>query len=818
MPHRFPPRSIVFVCAAFTLGACADDSGDRVQLYRARPHAPSYSEASVAALEHLGPTIVDHGIAFEVYSANASRMSLLVFSDPDAPLPTRQFDMTRFGDAWSVHVEGLGVGTTYGYVAWGPNWPFVDTWTPGTIDGFLADVDAAGNRFNPNKLLSDPYAKALHRDHDWSRGSLASGPARAQSTWAAASKSVVVDTADDYAWSANEAAWLLRRADPTAAGNGWHEQIVYEVHLKGFTADAASAVDHPGTYRGLAEKAAYFSDLGITAVELMPIFEKPLDGGYWGYHTLNWFAPEVSYAADPEPWKIGAEFKGMVDALHQEGIEVWLDVVYNHSGEGGLWREKLQTDDVNVDPVTSSDLGNFDPKEVAGLYSMRGLDNQAYYALTDDKQTYWQATGVGNQMRNNHRPFRKLTLDSLRYWVETYHIDGFRFDLAPALGATDLDYEKWDDPANTILQDIIDDPVLQSRNTRIVAEPWATAGDYTYKAGAFPAASEADALGVGARGWYEWNGHFRDWWRAFMNDDGWVLNTREGEADGGFLMTACETLYGANGRRPYHSLNFVSVHDGMTMYDVFTYPQKKNGCGPLNPICCDDPLSVWCDLDSGENNNRSRDWGGDANGEAMKRQLMRNLFVAMMISHGTPMLFGGDEWMRTQLGNNNAYSTRADNAANWFQWGTWQASDDRRRMHDFVRQLTRFRRAHLGKLAPISYTTRAPFAWKSPAGTMPPDWGSRQLMIHYTDETGGPQLMVLINMARADATFTLPTGTEWARLVDTQRWFDSPEYRAESGAPGRTSANIAVTPPPVVSGEYVVKDSSIVILEDVSRK
>jgi isoamylase len=812
-------RTIAAACFALLLAACANDPGDRVRLYFARTHAPSLAPEAIAALDHLGPKLVDRGVSFTVYSERATRLEVLLFDDPDSEVPTRRFPMTRFGDVWSVHVEGLGRGQHYGLVAWGPNWPWVESWRPGLIDGFIADVDADGNRFNPNKLLIDPYARAVHRDHDWSRASLATGPARTQSTWGAAAKSVVTDSR--YAWSEQEAAWQARRRDPTAPGNGWHEQIVYEVHLKGLTADPASGVENPGTYRGVAEMADYLADLGVTAVEFLPIFEKPLDGGYWGYHSLSWFAPETSYAAAMQqgprtaqtPEAVIDEVKAMVDALHQRGIEVWIDVVYNHSGEGGLWREKLERDDFDVDPVTSSDLGNFEPKEVAGLYSLRGLDNQAYYALSADNQTYWYATGVGNQMRNNHKPFRRLTLDSLRYWAEELHIDGYRFDLAPALGAKDRDYQRWDEVSQTVLQDIIDDPVLQALNVRIVAEPWAAGADYAYSIGAFPAASAPPAPDTAALGWYEWNGRYRDWWRAFMNDDSWRLNSLEGDADGGFTMTGSDRYYRHNGRGPHHAVNFVTVHDGFTMYDVFTYDGKKNGCGPLNPVCCDDPLSVWCDLDSGENHNRSKDWGASEEGERMKRQLMRNLFVSLLISHGTPMLYGGDEWLRTQLGNNNAYSTRSDNPANWFAWGSWRAAPERWRMFDFVKHLIALRKAHGDKLAPSRYGFTHPFAWKSAANTEPPDWSSRHLMQHYYTEDGRGELLILINLERRDVTFTLPAGgRSWLRLVDTQRWFDGEPYLSESGRPANASANIWPAAGDVMTEPtYTVKDSSIAI-------
>ena len=788
------------------LGSCRTSSAPEPRLYRTSEKAPSLNAERIAALDHLGPTLVDGGANFGVYSEHATRLELLVFEDPEAALPTRRFPMTRFGDVWNVFVGGLGVGAFYGYVAFGPNWPYDPSFKPGTGIGFLADVDAAGNRFNPNKLLIDPYAKAVHRDHDWSRGSVASGPGRAESTWGAGAKSVIVDSR--YAWSDEEAAWRRLRASDEHPGHGWNDLVIYEVHLKGFTADAASGVDHPGTYRGFGEKAAYLKDLGINAVELLPIHEKPADGGYWGYMNLNFFAPENSYAATRNPREIVDEFKGMVDALHQQGVEVLVDVVYNHFGEGGLWRDKRELSGGTLDPVLGINLANVDSEEVAGLYSFRGLDNAAYYALSPDGRGYWNNTGVGQQARANHRPMRRLILDSLRWYVEELHVDGFRFDLAPILGEKDGDYNQWDDPANTVLQEIIDDPVLKSARTRIIAEPWSAGGSYGVRIGSFPASKTTPGLG-----WFEWNARFRDWWRAFLNDDAWRLSSLEADADAGFTMTGFDRYYRWNGRRPFHSVNFVTIHDGFTLYDLFSYDRKQNGCGPLNPACCDERFGAWCDAGSGEDHNRSRAWGTSEAAEATKRQLMRSALTALLVSHGTPMLLGGDEWMRTQLGNNNAYSSRADNAYNWFQWGAWLAKDERHRMHDFVRQLLRLRREHAYAFAPSDWGAGAHFTWKSPTGSTSVDWQSRALMQHYDDPSAGPELAILINMNRGPTTFSLPPGRSWRRLVDTQSWFDT---AGGLGPDARRSANASVEAPlTLTDATYVVRESSIVVLEAV---
>ncbi len=812
--------------------AAACGPTNTARLYHTEPKAPSLDAAAVERLDHLGPTIVDKGVNFGVYSERAERIELLLFDSDktESDRPTRQFAMQRFGNVWNLYVEGIGVGQHYGFIAFGPNWPYDSEWTPGSIKGFLKDVDDEGNRFNPNKLLWDPYGKAIHRDHDWSKGSIATGPKRTESTFAAASKSVVVKSR--YTWSDGEAAYRERRKLEDTPGHRWNDQVIYELHPKGFTASPASAVDHPGTYRGLGEKADYLKDLGITAVHLMPVHEKPPEGGYWGYNNLSYFIPENSYSFRKEQHEIIDEFKWMVDELHARDIEVILDVVYNHTGEGGFWRSRRE--DFNPDPSIEPQLVNVDPKEVVGLYNLRGFDNAAYYALAPNRSDYWNNTGVGNQARPNYGPMRRMIRDSLHYWVEELHVDGFRFDLATVLGEKDDLYFAWDEPKNTVLQDIADDPVLQQYNTRLIAEPWAAGGYDLRQSYNGPPSTPEDRCGNGfavsnpfnncggariglfpaatakpGTGWGEWNGRFRDWWRAFWNNDGWKLNSTE-VRDGGFFMTGSDAWYGWNGRRPYHSINFITVHDGFTMYDLVSYTNKQNGCGPLNPVCCTNPTSAWCEKVSGEDNNRSRNWGD----EAMKRQVMRNLYVAMMISHGTPLLYQGDEWQRTQLGNNNAYSFYADNEDNWLDWGTYQSSDERHRMHDFVKQAIRLRREHGYALSPLEYGKGAPFSWKSPQNTDTVNWGGKALMIHYWDATKGPELAILVNGENGQVDFTLPGGRTWKKLVDTQQYYDLPTTIQLAGKPPRVSNNAWLDAPETVPGStYGVPSRSVVILE-----
>ena len=279
----------------YFLLACASENYPR--LYHTEAKAPELSWENIQNMKHMGPTVVERGVNFSVYSANATRLELLLFNDPESNLPTQQFEIKQTEDEeiWNIYVEGIGVGQHYGYIAWGPNWEYDEEWVPGSTKGFSSDVDGYGNRFNPNKILFDPWGKAIHRDHDWFKGSVASGPKRAEVTYAAGSKTVIVES--DYEWSDHEAEYRQSRKSGTLEGHGWEDLIFYEVHPKGLSQNPASGVQYPGTYRGIGEMAPYLQDLGITALELLPIHEKPLDGGYWGYNNLSFFAPENTFSA-----------------------------------------------------------------------------------------------------------------------------------------------------------------------------------------------------------------------------------------------------------------------------------------------------------------------------------------------------------------------------------------------------------------------------------------------------------------------------------------------------------------------------------------
>ena len=802
-------RTLVLTLPLFQIGCSKDPEA---QLYASSPLAESFDEEEVAALNHLGPTFADDGINFGVFSSRAERVELLLFDNPEDSLPVRRFEMTPFGDVWNVHVEGVGYGQHYGFVAWGPNWPYDPDFTPGSLTGFIVDVDDQGNRFNPNKLLFDPYGTVLHREHDWLRASLGTGESRrSESTWGAASKSVI--TRSDYEWSEAETAWREARSNNTLEGHGEHELVIYEVHPKGFTMNGLEEVEHPGTYQGIGEMAPYLQELGVTAIELLPVHEKPVDGGYWGYNNTSFFALEMDYSA---AWtergradEVVDEFKAMVDELHQHGIEVFVDVVYNHTGEGGLWREKLFYNDTSSDMEATTQAVNLDSLEVVGLYSLRGLDNFAYYALSADGQTYWNNTGVGNQTRANHEPMRKLIMDSLHYMVEELHVDGFRFDLAGILGEQDLNYNQWySDPTESTLGIIADDPILQKHNVRIIAEPWTAGGSYNPLLGAYPASTNLEG-----HGWGEWNGHFRDIVRSLLNEGDFTVGSYEGAVNFGSALTGSYEMYAWNGRKPLHSVNFVTCHDGFPLYDLFSFDSQQNGCGVLNPICCDDPFSQWCDQDSGEKHNRSKDWG--AYGEAHKRQLIRTAFTSMFVSHGTPMLYGGDEWMRTQYGNNNAYSTNSDNEFNWFRWGEWRAQDERHRMKDFVAELAQLRKEGAAAFAPEDWGSAMPMAWKTAANQELNDWNTRQLMQHYYSPEGGEEWLILWNFEGYDVEFSLPTDRDWIRVVDTQAYFDDESYLDAAGRDYRQSANIMLDSDELMGQSYTAKAQTVVVMRSL---
>ncbi len=770
--------------------------------------APSLQSLSGMQLyDILGPTIVDKGVNFAVYAKNATRVEVLIFNtaNPDTDQPAQRIPMYKDETTgiWTQFVYGVGVGTYYGYIAFGPNWVYKPEFYPGSTIGFIEDCDKDGNRYNPNKLLTDPYARRIHRDFDWGAGgNPASGTARDISDWKSSPKSVVIKS--EYEWSDAEKQWRQNRMlGDRFVGHAKTDLIFYEVHPKGFTMKAMDDVKNPGTWKGIGEKAEYLKKLGITAVELMPVGEKPDDGTYWGYNTINFFVPEQRFATRVDQGKMNGvhdEFKEMVDKLHQAGIEVILDVVYNHTGEGGFWRSKIQ------DPANSyGTQANFDDRTAATIYSFRGLDNSAYYHLVSDNNgnpnhAYLDQTGVGNQTRTNVLPFRRLIVDNLRFWVEEMHVDGFRFDLASILGVDDknvyADNNYWmNNVKNTVLQDIIDDEVMAKYHTRFIAEPWDISH---YVNGLFPKSTKFEN-----HAWFEWNGRFRDMYRPFVNNDDYTLSRTESISPNwdqamniGNLLTGSSVFFGDDGRKPYNSVNFLTAHDGMTLYDLATYWEKNNGCSKLNDVCCNSMYNSFCDVSSGEEHNASRNWCQDYDNanydtqgrcydsyhEALKRQIIRDFFALLMVSHGSPMILGGDEYMRTQYGNNNAYSDSADNEWNWFRWGDWTSTPENERMRDFVSKAIAIRKQFKEFLSPAEYGS--PVEWWWPEGTTDDNgWQGKSLAMHYRATATTPALYVMINMEAYDTKrFYLPDGGEWSILMDTQSYFDYEYLNSEEGA------------------------------------
>ena len=705
--------------------------------------------APVSAQTPLGATIVPGGVEFAVFSEHATRLEVSIFPTPSSGTPSSTHVMSKtdpVNHIWTVTVSGASAGTLYGLRAWGPNWTHMSGWTPGTPKasdtGFVTHADTSGNRFNPNKLLTDPYAKAVtgeptrvpdsNGDDHYHEATLGGTDAYGFLDSAPyMPKSIVID--DSYDWSGD-----------VAPDHDIEDTIVYEVHLRGFTrGDTSLPASIRGTYDGFAHKAAYLADLGVTAVELLPIHEFPqFDGpvapatadrvNYWGYMTTNFFAPNREYlcpdyapasACTYTDGRQVTEFKDMVKALHAAGIEVWLDVVYNHTAEGG--------------GCAGTPLRYF---------NLRGLDNQNYYTLADDKTCYWESTGVGNNLNGSRKAVRDMVIDSLTYWIDEMGVDGFRFDLAYALGREGADGRIFN-PNAQLLQQIAQLGV--SKGVKMVSEAWDAGG---YGVGQFP------------QDWSEWNGFWRDNVRRFMKSDAAQVGSL------GASVTATHSGFGL----PFESINFVTAHDGFTMNDLVTYNSKLNGVGACNP--------TGADPNSGNSNNDSWDSNGD---EVLRRQQIRNFTSHLLLHHGVPMILAGDEFRNSQDGNNNGYM--ADNTCGWMDWSDLTTHAD---THDFFRRLIDFRQSYdaLRRTYHAAGHDHDGDGYKDLTwhGTTPdnPDWssGSRSLAFLLdgsSAEHGGndvPDLYVAMNAYWGSLNFTLPSapgGQCWYLLGDTASWLET---------------------------------------------
>jgi isoamylase len=669
----------------------------------------------------LGATLGPGGVNFSVYSRSASGIELLLFDRGDDARPARIITIdpatNRTSNYWHQFVEGVKPGQLYGYRAYGPFKP---------EDGF---------RFNPNKVLLDPYGRGVVVPKTYTRDA-----ARLErDNCAMAMKSVVVDLRA-YDWEGD--APLQRPVART---------IIYEMHVRGFTRHPSSGISENkrGTYAGLIEKIPYLQGLGITAVELLPVFQfdaqDALPGhiNYWGYAPVSFFAPHQGYSSHQGPLGPIDEFRDMVKALHRAGIEVIIDVVFNHTAEADHEGPTL---------------------------SFRGLENDVYYILEKDRSRYANYTGTGNTLNGNHPIVRRMIIDSLRYWVGEMHVDGFRFDLASV-----LDRGESGDllPNPPVLWDIDSDPALAG--TKLIAEAWDAAG--LYQVGSLVGDS-----------WREWNGRFRDDVRSFFRgDDGFIAALAD-------RLVGSPQIYGHKEREAEACINFVTCHDGFTLNDLVSFNQKHNEAnGESNR--------------DGANDNRSDNWGvegpsDDGAVETLRNRLVKSFLTVTMLSLGMPMILMGDEVRRTQHGNNNAYCQ--DNETSWFDWTLIAKHAD---IHRFVKLLNAHRLTR--NFEPGLQGTTLNQLLRTGDGTWHgvrvgnPDWGvtSHSLALRVTSQDQRLVFYLILNAYSDPLDFELPDigGNQWHRWIDTA--LDSPDDIAEWGGA-----------PPLSGGTYRAAPHSVVAL------
>jgi isoamylase len=651
----------------------------------------SHPELQFTHILPYGAVVHDRGVQFVVFSRSATQMRLLLFDDVNDldPAEVIEFDRDsdRWGDIWSVFVPGVGPGQLYQFQADGPYDP------------------QRGMRFDGNARLIDPYAKALAGTFQKSTDGLVRPP-----------KCVVVD--DFFDWEGDR--HIKRELS---------ESVIYELHVRGFTHSPTSGVEHPGTYLGVIEKIPYLKELGVTAVELMPIHEfpimdihgnKPKCQNYWGYDSMAFFAPHRGYASGKEPGSQVVEFKQMVKALHEAGIEVILDVVFNHTCEGN---------------------------EQGPTLSFKGLENSVYYMLESDPQYYKNYSGCGNTVNGNHPIVREMIFHCLRHWVHNYHIDGFRFDLASILSR---DRNGHLVPNPPLVEAIGEDPLLA--DTKIIAEAWDAAG--AYQVGSF-----------GDHRWAEWNGRYRDDVRRFWRGDGGMLGAMATRLSGS------SDLYQSGGRQPHCSINFVTSHDGFTMNDLVSYREKHN-------------FDNGEDNRDGDNNNLSDNYGVEGPTsrkliDGLRLRQIKNMMATLLLSQGVPMIVAGDEIRRTQGGNNNAYCQ--DTPVSWFDWDLVAKNQE---MLRFAKALIQFRRMQptVRRQSFLTGEALAPnqlpdVSWYSPVGTAV-DWHHDQAMIclllappaNEDPEGLGRDVLFMLNASAYGREFIVPPvakSTQWRLFIDT---------------------------------------------------
>jgi isoamylase len=643
------------------------------------------------------------GVNFAFFSRHASRVRLELFDRPEDATSVKIIDLdpvrNRTGDVWHVWVEGIRPGQLYAY----------------RVDGLYEPSE--GHRFNFNKLLLDPFATAISPLSDWDFG-----PARGYDP-SAPERDLVRSNVDDTGampkcvFTQEHFDWHEDRP----LRHPWSQTVIYETHVRGFSIHPSSGVEHPGTYCGLTEKIPYLKELGVTAVELMPVYEfnesqvpgtdpqtgKPLRN-YWGYDPVAFIAPKASYSSSGGLGQQKLEFKEMVRALHHAGIEVILDVVFNHTAEGN---------------------------ELGPTLCFRGIDNAIFYMLEPDKRYYKNYAGTGNTINANHPVVRDYILGALRYWVVEMHVDGFRFDLASILGRDGAGNLLSNPP---LIERIAEDPILSG--TKLIAEAWDAAG--AYEVGSFSRG-----------GWAEWNGRYRDDIRRFWRGDDGML--------GAFASRICGSadIYARTGKCPECSINFVTCHDGFTLNDLVSYRNKHNEAnGESNR--------------DGTNDNLSENYGAEgetdnAQIETIRKRQIKNFLLTLLISRGVPMLLGGDEFRRTQRGNNNAYCQ--DNETSWVDW---THLEQHREIYRFAHGMIAFRRAHL-VLSKEQFYTDGEIGWFNPQLGLP-NWADPKekqfaCLIH---ENGQSALHLMFNAGAGAVDFSLPPpppGDRWHLAVDTAR-------------------------------------------------
>lgn len=643
----------------------------------------------------VGATVLADGVNFSLFSKYATAIELLLFDDTNSPVPSRTILLTpqtnRTFFYWHIFVHGIGVGQVYAYRVYGPDNP------------------AQGHRFDPDKVVLDPYAKAIVGAEIYDRQAASEKGDNCHR----ALRGLVVDP-DRYDWE-----------DDAPLRTPYSASFIYEMHVGGFTRNPNSGVSEEkrGTFAGLIEKIPYLTNLGITAVELLPIHyfdpaaAMPGLTNYWGYSTIGFFAPHAGYSSDRSPLGPLNEFRDLVKALHKAGIEVILDVVFNHTAEGD---------------------------EIGPTLSLKGIDNRTYYILDAvDKSLYSNYTGCGNTLKGSHPIVGKMILDCLRYWVSEMHVDGFRFDLAAVL-SRNVDGEPILQKGYNMIWAIESDPVLAG--TKLIAEAWDAAG--LYSVGQF----------VEFADWFsEWNGPFRDDVRAFVRGDTGIVSKLAAR------ILGSPDIYHRPDNDVNRSINFVTCHDGFTLNDLVSYDEKHNEAnGEENRDGCNDNFSWNCGVE-GETNNEAI--------KTLRLQQIKNLLTILFISQGTPMLLMGDEVRRTQKGNNNAYCQ--DNQLSWFDWSAVEQEFDLwcfvRRLIDFNKKLALFRQE---KLLEVTYTSLEPHLSWHGVQLSKPDWSedSHSLAFSLRHPKANEYLHIMLNAYWESLNFQLPPlgqGEKWHRVIDT---------------------------------------------------